>query len=342
MVTGHTGFKGGWLCHMLKLAGAEVTGYSLAPAETTSLHNIAKIDDGLKSIFEDIRDIENLQQAFVDTRPEVVIHMAAQPLVREGYRSPRETYEVNTMGTINILECIRQSDTVKSAIIVTTDKVYKNNEWLWGYRENERLDGYDPYSNSKSCADLATWSYQRSFFEEGNVAISTVRAGNVIGGGDFAKDRIVPDCVRAVSGGEKILVRNPYSARPYQHVLEPLTGYLQLAQQQYQDNAKADCYNIGPDEQDCLTTEQLVTLFCQAWGDEADWYTMEQEEAHEARYLKLDCSKIKAQLGWHPCWSIERAVQKTVAWHKAYLNNENMQQIMTKQIQEYFEELAYV
>ena len=265
-VTGHTGFKGAWLCRMLALAGAEVTGFSLNPPTEPSLFEIAGIARDVHSVIGDIRDYAALKAAFNEAQPELVLHLAAQPIVRDSYRDPVYTYETNVMGTVHILECIRTSDCVKSFLNVTTDKVYRNREWVWGYRENEELDGYDPYSNSKSCSELVTHSYKNSFFPEGTVAISTARAGNVIGGGDFANDRIVPDCVRAALRHEDIVVRNPYSTRPYQHVLEPLYAYLMIAAGQYQDESLAGWYNVGPDDGDCFQTGALVDLFVKKWG----------------------------------------------------------------------------
>lgn len=265
-VTGHTGFKGTWLCQMLVNAGAVVTGYSLEAPTVPNLFSMAGLDGKMTSVIGDIRNFDNLKSLFDTAQPEIVLHLAAQPIVRDSYKDPRYTYETNVMGTVNILECVRQSTCVKSFLNVTTDKVYHNNEWEWGYRENEPLDGFDPYSNSKSCSELVTHSYKNSFFADGAVVISTARAGNVIGGGDFANDRIIPDCVRAVERGENIIVRNPHSTRPYQHVLEPLCAYLMIAQKQYEDRSFAGWYNVGPDDCDCLTTGALVTLFCEKWG----------------------------------------------------------------------------
>ena len=254
LVTGHTGFKGSWMCELLIHAGAQVTGYALEPPTEPSLFKLCGLSARMNSIKGDIRDLPHLREVFEQYKPEIVIHMAAQPLVRESYRDPVYTYDVNVMGTVNILECVRLYGSVKSFVNVTTDKVYLNREWEWGYRENEELNGYDPYSNSKSCSELVTSSYLKSFLLDKDVAISTVRAGNVIGGGDFAADRIIPDCVRAAQTGENIIVRNPYSVRPYQHVLEPVTAYLKLAQAQYENKEYAGNYNVGPDETDSWTT----------------------------------------------------------------------------------------
>lgn len=268
LVTGHTGFKGSWLIRILTLSGAKVTGYSLNPPTDPSLFQIAGLEKTVNSVIGDIRDLEGLKKVFHQAKPEIVFHLAAQPIVRDSYKNPAYTYETNVMGTVNILECVRTADSVKSFLNVTTDKVYENKEWEYGYRENDSLDGYDPYSNSKSCSELITHSYQKSFFADGGCAISTSRAGNVIGGGDFANDRIIPDCIRAASRGKDIIVRNPFSTRPYQHVLEPLAMYLTIAMKQYEDKAYEGYYNVGPDDRDCITTGQLVDLFCSQWGEE--------------------------------------------------------------------------
>ena len=337
-VTGHTGFKGSWLCKTLTMAGADVTGYSLEPPTDPSLFEITEIGKGMTSVIGDISDYEKLKAAFDKSQPEIVLHLAAQPIVRDSYKDPAYTYRTNVMGTVNILECVRNSDCVKSFLNVTTDKVYKNKEWEWGYRENEELDGYDPYSNSKSCSELVTHSYNSSFFADGRTAISTARAGNVIGGGDYANDRIIPDCIRAVSEGKEINVRNPYSTRPYQHVLEPLFAYLMIAQRQYEDISLADWYNVGPDECDCVATGDLVDIFCECWGENAKWKNIAEKNApHEASFLKLDCSKIKAVFGWKPRRHIHEAVEMTVEWTKAWLSGEDVNKCMEKQINEFLE-----
>lgn len=338
-VTGHTGFKGTWLCKLLIMAGAEVTGYSLEPPTAPDLFTISGIAQYMTSVIGDIRDLNALTNALKKCQPEYVIHMAAQPIVRESYADPVYTYQTNVMGTVNICEAVRQCDSVKSFVNVTTDKVYRNNEWEWGYRETDYLDGYDPYSNSKSCSELVTSSYAKSFLKNKGVAVSTCRAGNVIGGGDFAKDRIIPDCVRAMEKGEEIVVRNPYSTRPYQHVLEPIVVYLTLALRQCEDPQLAGSYNVGPDDNSCVNTGTLVDLFCEKWGDGASWKNISEANApHEANFLKLDCSKIKAVLGWKPKLNIEEAVEKTVEWSKAYLSGSDPATVMEKQIREYIEE----
>lgn len=333
-VTGHTGFKGMWLCKMLESFGAEVTGFSLpSPTENGGkVFHEAGIEAGMHSIIGDVRDLAALQKAFAVSQPEIVLHLAAQPIVIESYRDPVGTYATNVMGTVNVLECVRQTDSVRSFLNVTTDKVYENKEWLWGYRENEPLDGYDPYSNSKSCSELVTHSYKKSFFTDERVAVSTARAGNVIGGGDFSVNRIIPDSIRAAYAGQEIEVRNPYSTRPYQHVLEPLYAYLMIAQAQFADSRYAGWYNVGPDDCDCLTTGDLVDVFCKAWGEGQSWKNVSVEGPHEAQFLKLDCSKLKSTFGWQPHWHIDAAVAKTVEWAKAWQKNKNIAAVMDQQI----------
>lgn len=334
-VTGHTGFKGSWLCRMLINAGSEVTGYSLIPPTQPNLFELSGIEDKMHSVIGDIRDLEMLRKAFEKAEPEIVLHLAAQPIVRDSYKNPVYTYETNVMGTVNICECVRTASCVKSFLNVTTDKVYHNNEWEWGYRENDPLDGFDPYSNSKSCSELVTHSYINSFFKEAGIAVSTARAGNVIGGGDFANDRIIPDCVRAALKKEEIIVRNPYSTRPYQHVLEPLSVYLMIAEEQYKDRSYAGFYNVGPDDFDCVTTGKLVDLFCRIWGEDIFWTNRSDHGPHEANFLKLDCSKIKTVFGWKPVWNIEQAVRKTVEWSKEYRDGGNVSICMDRQIREF-------
>lgn len=335
-VTGHTGFKGAWLCKILAKAGAVVTGYSLNPPTTPSLFEIAKVENDITSVIGDIRDYDTLKAAFDKCQPEIVLHLAAQPIVRDSYKDPSYTYETNVMGTVNILECVRNSDCVKSFLNVTTDKVYLNREWEWGYREDEMLDGFDPYSNSKSCSELVTHSYKNSFFADNKVCISTARAGNVIGGGDFANDRIIPDCVRSVINGTQMTIRNPYSTRPYQHVLEPLFAYLMIAAKQYVDASYAGWYNVGPDESDCFETGDLVKTFAKHWGQDFSYkITAEENAPHEANFLKLDCSKIKSVFDWKPRWNLDTAVEKVAEWTRVYLNNGDVSTCMHKQIEEF-------
>lgn len=338
LITGHTGFKGTWLCRMLVNAGAIVTGYSLEPPTDPKLFQLAGLEDKMTSVIGDIRDLEHLDKVFAEAQPEIVLHLAAQPIVRDSYKEPRYTYETNVMGTVNIMECVRQHLCVKSMLNVTTDKVYYNNEWCWGYREEDPLDGFDPYSNSKSCSELVTHSYKNSFFTDGRVAVSTARAGNVIGGGDFANDRIIPDCVRAVSAGKTIGVRNPYSTRPYQHVLEPLAMYLTIAEKQYEDEKYSGYYNVGPDDCDCVTTGDLVDLFCRYWGEGAAWEDQAEEGAvHEADFLKLDCSKIKTVFGWTPRWHIDECMKMTCQFSKVWLAGGDIPAEMDKEIKEFME-----
>lgn len=338
-ITGHTGFKGSWMSQMLLNAGAEVTGYALENVSDPDLFSALHLAESMNSIIGDVRNYEGLYQALKDNRPEIVIHMAAQPIVRESYVNPLYTYETNVMGTANVLEAVRNTDTVRSLINVTTDKVYRNREWIWGYRENEELDGYDPYSNSKSCSELVTAGYRRSFFGEKNVAISTLRAGNVIGGGDFAKDRIVPDCVRAAEAGKKIILRNPNAVRPYQHVLEPVSVYLYVAKKQYEDKTLEGAYNIGPEESNCITTGEIATLFCRKWeelsGRQQEWIAQGDGGPHEANLLKLDCTKLKTTFDWKPVWNIEQAVAETTEWYYRCAEGEDMRLFTTEQIERY-------
>lgn len=336
-ITGHSGFKGSWLCRILLYAGAELAGYSLHPETDPNLFSLAKLE-GMTHYFQDIRDLAKLSGAIEAFQPEIVLHLAAQPIVRIGYRDPVETYGVNVMGTVNLLESIRKLDCVRSVVNVTTDKVYQNNEWAWGYRESDALGGFDPYSNSKSCSELVTHCFRRSFMENAGIAVSTARAGNVIGGGDFAPERIIPDCIRAAASNQAIIVRNPDSTRPYQHVLEPLMAYLMIAELQYQDAALAGSYNIGPDDQDCVTTGDLVDLFCETWGNGARWESRPDNGPHEASFLKLDSSKAKQAFQWRPVWHITRAVAETVDWTKAWQSGEEIALVMNDQIQRYIEE----
>lgn len=336
LVTGHTGFKGTWLCRILVKAGAEVTGYSLESPTDPALFHMAGLEGNMRSEIGDVRDLAHLKQVFEEVQPEIVLHLAAQPIVRDSYKDPVYTYETNVMGTVNVLECARLFPCVKSLLNVTTDKVYENKEWEYGYRETDRLDGYDPYSNSKSCSELVTHSYKKAFFDGGACAVSTCRAGNVIGGGDFANDRIVPDSVRAAIAGKKIGVRNPYSTRPYQHVLDPLAAYLMVAAAQYEDHKFAGYYNVGPNDEDCLATGELVDSFCRLWGDGLTWENRHDGGPHEANFLKLDCSKLKTVFRWHPLYGIDAALKMTVEWYKAYASGEDLVAIMDRQIEDTF------
>jgi CDP-glucose 4,6-dehydratase len=335
-ITGHTGFKGTWLCRILLQAGADVTGYALEPPPSLSLFEQTKTAKDIRSITGDVRNREVLVKAVEDAKADIIFHLAAQPLVRLSYREPAATYETNVMGTVNILEALRLSQTVRSFVNVTTDKVYENREWYWGYRENEALNGYDPYSNSKSCSDLISASYRNSFFSgSGDPSVSTARSGNVIGGGDYAEDRIIPDCIRAVQAGKAIIVRNPHSIRPYQHALDCLSGYLLLAEKQCIDKSFEGAWNFGPGESSCVSTGQLADLFCNCWGHGASWESRGDTGPHEANFLKLDCAKAKALLGWNPRWNIKTAVEKTVEFAQAASDEERLA-CLEGQIAEYF------
>ena len=354
LITGHTGFKGSWMCRLLINAGAQVTGYSLEAPTRPSLFGLCDIGGHMDSVIGDIRDLDGLMSVFRRVQPEIVIHMAAQPIVRDSYKDPVYTYETNVMGTVNLLEAARHTPSVRSLVNVTTDKVYLNREWQWGYRENEELNGYDPYSNSKSCSELVTSSYKNSFFggdtgvmDDGRrIAVSTCRAGNVIGGGDFANDRIIPDCVRAAAKGEPIVVRNPFSTRPYQHVLEPVSAYLMIAKAQYEDVSFAGNYNVGPDDSDCRTTGDLVELFCKKWNAAVDadpccgfsrmsWVNRHDGGPHEANFLKLDCTRIKNVFGWQPTWNVEKAMEKIVEWSAVWLKGGNVTAAIDRQIADF-------
>lgn len=336
LITGHTGFKGTWLTKILVNAGAEVTGYSRCSEKSPSLFRLADVEKQIHHIKGDIRNLDLLKTVFEKFQPEILFHLAAQPIVRDSYKDPAYTYETNVMGTVNILECVRLFPCVKSVLNVTTDKVYHNNEWCWGYREDEPLDGFDPYSNSKSCSELVTHSYKNSFFDNDRVAVSTARAGNVIGGGDFANDRIIPDCVRAMESGKVIGVRNPCSTRPYQHVLEPLFVYLTIASMQYKDGTYQGYYNVGPDDCDCMTTGELVDLFCKCWGGSACWESQSEADApHEADFLKLDCSRLKKIFAWKPRWHMKECMDMVCRFSKVWLSGGDVPAEMDREITEF-------
>lgn len=340
LVTGHTGFKGSWLTRILINAGAKVIGYSLVSPTNPNLFSLADIENKMISIIGDVRDFTKLKSVFDKYQPEIVLHLAAQPIVRDSYKEPRYTYETNAMGTVNVLECIRLTPSVKSFLNVTTDKVYFNDDIPnHPFKEDEPLDGYDPYSNSKSCSELVTHSYKKSFFQERDCSISTARAGNVIGGGDFSNDRIIPDCVRAIEGHKEIIVRNPHSTRPYQHVLEPLYIYLEICEKQYGNKNYEGYYNVGPDDCDCVTTGDLVNMFCNTWGNGAKWVNKSDGGPHEASFLKLDNNKIKQTFGWKPRWHINEAMNKICQWTKVYLEDKTLVPAeMDKEIKEFFGE----
>ena len=342
LVTGHTGFKGSWLCLLLSKLGADVYGYALDPPTTSSLFNEAKIGELMTSFIGDIRDYENLLKVMQQVQPEIIIHMAAQALVRESYKNPRETYEINVMGTVNLLDAARQVGSVKAILNVTTDKCYENREWHWGYREKEPMGGYDPYSNSKGCSELVTFSFRSSFFnpkeyKNHGVALASARAGNVIGGGDWAEDRLIPDFIRAISKGEVVKIRSPYAIRPWQHVLEPLSGYLALCEKLYTAGpAFAEGWNFGPDDNDAHNVEWITKTICNLWGEGASFEIDTNPQLHEANYLKLDCSKAKAELGWIPKWDIKTTLKSIVDWNKSFLAGENMRMVTEQQIDQYY------
>lgn len=337
LITGSTGFKGSWLSAILYMAGAEITGYALRPELSESLFGELGLERKINQYYADIRDYDTLKKVFDADKPEIVLHLAAQPIVRESYVVPRYTFETNVMGTVNILECVRLTGTVSSFLNVTTDKVYENKEQDKGYVETDYLDGYDPYSNSKSCSELVTHSYKKSFFMDGRCSISTARAGNVIGGGDYAKDRIIPDCIRAAIKKEPVNIRNPYSIRPYQHVLEPLSIYLMIAKRQMENKEYEGYYNVGPDEEDCITTGRLADIFADKWGEGFFWNDQSDGGPHEAGFLKLDCTKLKKTFGWKSKYCIDQAVEKTVEWQKQFIASNNAYEITKKQITDFFE-----
>ena len=340
-ITGHTGFKGSWLCLCLHQLGAAVTGYALDPPTDPSLFELCSVGGLVTSVIGDVRDGEKLAAAMSAASPDIVIHMAAQPLVRDSYRIPVETFSINVMGTVNLLEAVRGCSSVKAVVNVTTDKCYENREWAWGYRENEPMGGYDPYSSSKGCAELVTAAYRQSFFnpsttQQPSAAIATARAGNVIGGGDWAAERLIPDCISALLKGDDIIIRNPRAIRPWQHVLEPLSGYLVLAQKLYgQGEAFSGGWNFGPVESDARPVEWIVQRMCAAWGNGAAYKLDGGVHPHEAHYLKLDCSKARGELDWQPKWDLGTAIGKIIDWTLAYKDNRDMREVCVAQIQDY-------
>ncbi|MDK2977668.1 MAG: CDP-glucose 4,6-dehydratase [Bacteroidales bacterium] len=342
-VTGHTGFKGSWLCLLLNELGADVYGFALDPPTSPSLFKEANIEELITSYIGDVRNLDYLTRVIQEVQPEIVFHMAAQPLVRESYKIPVETYSTNVMGTVHLLEACRKTSSVKSIVNVTTDKCYENKEWHWGYRENEPMGGYDPYSNSKGCSELVTSAYRNSYFnpkeyENHGVAVATARAGNVIGGGDWAEDRLIPDFIRAITNGEKVRIRSPYSIRPWQHVLEPLSGYLRLAELLYTEGPKyAQAWNFGPDDHDARNVAWITKTICEIWGDGASFEIDTNPQPHEANYLKLDCSKARAELSWEPRWDIQTAINSIVEWNIAYINKDNIREVTIRQIYQYFD-----
>ncbi len=344
LITGHTGFKGSWLSLILHQLGADVYGYALEPPTIPSLFKEANINELMTSIIGDIRDFKKLKDTIYKIKPEVIIHMAAQPLVRASYKDPIETYSTNVMGTVNLFEAIRQTPGIKAVVNVTTDKCYDNKEWHWGYRENEPMGGYDPYSNSKGCSELVTSAFRNSFFntedyKKHGVALASARAGNVIGGGDWAEDRLIPDFMRAITKGEQLFIRSPFAIRPWQYVLEPLYGYLTLAAKLIEQGTQyAEAWNFGPNDNDAQNVEWITKQICHLWGDGASYVIDKNPQPHEANYLKLDCSKAKAELNWYPKWDIHKALQNIVDWNKAWLNKEDMRTVCYQQILDFFNE----
>jgi CDP-glucose 4,6-dehydratase len=343
LITGHTGFKGSWLCLLLNKLGADVYGYALPPTTTPNLFSEAQVNEIVTSHIGDIRDFEKLKGVLYKIQPEIVIHMAAQALVMESYKNPRETFEVNIMGTVNLLDVARITKSVKVIVNVTTDKCYENKEWHWGYRENEPMGGFDPYSNSKGCSELVTSSYRSSYFNpqdysEHGVALASARAGNVIGGGDWADNRLIPDFIRAITDGNKVKIRSPFAIRPWQHVLEPLSGYLTLAAKLFSEGIHyAEGWNFGPEDMDAKNVEWITSTICKLWGEGASFSIDANPQPHEANYLKLDCSKAKSELDWLPKWNIETTLNTIVNWNKAFLKGENIRTVTEQQIKKYFE-----
>ncbi|MBC7964111.1 MAG: CDP-glucose 4,6-dehydratase [Steroidobacteraceae bacterium] len=342
-LTGHTGFKGSWFCIWLHCLGAEVTGYALEPPTSPSLYEMAQVDDLVTSVIADVRDLERLKVEMLAASPDIVIHMAAQPLVRDSYKIPVETYATNVMGTVHLLEAVRSCPGVKAVVNVTTDKCYENREWVWGYRENEPMGGHDPYSSSKGCSELITAAYRTSYFNPADysnhgVALASARAGNVIGGGDWASDRLIPDIIRAIIAGEPVLIRNPTAIRPWQHVLEPLFGYLLLAHKLYEGGADyAEGWNFGPSDEDARPVEWIVNRLCEQWGNGACYAIDNDDHPHEAHYLQLDCSKARLELGWRPRWGLEQALESIVAWTRSYRDGKDLRGECMRQITEYGE-----
>lgn len=333
LITGHTGFKGGWLSLWLQTLGADLLGFSLAPSTTPNFYTLAKVSKGMTSIIGDLRDFAEIQKITKEFKPEIVIHMAAQALVQHSYKEPIETYSTNVMGTVHILEAIRQIGTVKAVINVTTDKCYENQEWAWGYRENDRLGGYDPYSNSKACSELVTSSYRAAYFIEKKIGLASARAGNVIGGGDWSPNRLVPDLVRACMDNQRVSIRNPQALRPWQHVLDPLRGYLQLAECLYKTPERyAESWNFGPREADIKPVSWIADYLTKNWGEGKSWALDKHQHPHEATYLKLDCSKARSRLDWQPHWNLERGLQETIAWYQAYQAGKDMHNISLSQL----------
>jgi CDP-glucose 4,6-dehydratase len=335
-VTGHTGFKGSWLTLWLRSMGVDVTGYALEPPTTPSMFAEARVGDGITSIIADVRDAQALSQALVASKPDVVFHLAAQPLVRQSYSDPVGTYATNVLGTVHLYEAVRACSDVRVVVNVTSDKAYENREWDWGYRETDQVGGHDPYSSSKGCSELITSAYRRSFFESGSPALASARAGNVIGGGDWAEDRLVPDILRAFGAGETVRIRNPNAIRPWQHVLEPLSGYLTLAEHLWCNGAGfAEGWNFGPHDIDARPVSWIADAMAGTWDNGGVWLPDDREQPHEATYLKLDISKARHRLGWRPRWSLDEALTRVVAWHRSWLGGEDVRALTLDQIKDY-------
>jgi len=336
LLTGHTGFKGSWLSLWLQSMGVPLRGLSLSPPTEPALFNVARVAEGMEHHIADIRDYAAVKSAMDDFKPEIVIHMAAQPLVRLSYQQPIETYATNVMGTVHVLEAARHSGSVRAIVNVTTDKCYENREWVWGYREDEPMGGHDPYSNSKGCAELVSSAYRKSFLNGAGIAMATARAGNVIGGGDWALDRLIPDTLRALQNQQSVLIRNPHAIRPWQHVLEPLSGYLLLAERLYTNGqTDAEGWNFGPRDEDARTVQWIVEHLCEDWGHGATWALQSGENLHEASFLKLDISKARQRLQWTPRWSLETALKRITEWHQAWLSGQDMRSVCLNQINQY-------
>lgn len=336
LLTGHTGFKGGWMCLWLKQLGAEVHGLALTPPTEPCLFHVANVAEGMSHFTADVREYETVLAHMQSVQPDIVLHMAAQPLVRRSFQQPIETFATNVMGTVHLLEAARHCNSVKAIVNITTDKCYENREWVWGYRENEPMGGYDPYSSSKACAELVSAAYRQSFLKDSQIAMATARAGNVIGGGDWASERLVPDILHSLQHKQSVAIRNPQAIRPWQHVLEPLSGYLLLAERLFKNGqGDAEAWNFGPQEEDARPVQWVVERLCEAWGDSAGWHLQEGMHPHEAHFLKLDISKARQRLNWRPRWSIGVALKLTSDWHKAWVAGEDMHSVCLQQISQY-------
>ena len=336
LITGHTGFKGSWLSLWLQSLGANLTGMALESPTSHNMFELANIGEGMKSYLVDIRDFNAVEKVVSEACPEIVMHMAAQPLVRYSYQNPIETYATNVMGTVHLLEALRKQGGAKAVVNVTSDKCYENKEWVWGYREDEPMGGFDPYSNSKGCAELVTSAYRRSFFQEKGIGLASARAGNVIGGGDLAQDRLIPDILKSFQDRKPVVIRSPSATRPWQHVLEPLSGYLTLAEALWNDQSNfAEAWNFGPKEDDAKPVSWIVDHIVDLWGEGASWILEHEQQPHEAHFLKLDTSKSRGALSWAPRWDLHKALDKTISWHQAWLSCENMKRYSLEQINEY-------